>query len=103
MPDSAYRDLTEEEISFYQKEGAVLVPQCVDSKWLDRMTKAIDRQLARPSKWVQDTNPGSGQSRFLHDRYLWPTDTDFREYAFQSGVAELAAQAMRVKYGAYLF
>ena len=95
MPDSAYRDLTEEEISFYQKEGAVLVPQCVDSKWIERMTKAIDRQLARPSKWVHDTNPGSGQARFLHDRYLWPTDTDFREYAFQSGVAELAAQAMR--------
>ena len=42
MPDSAYRDLTEEEISFYQKEGAVLVPQCVDSKWLERMTKAIE-------------------------------------------------------------
>ena len=58
------------------------------------MTRAIDRQLASPSVWVHDTNPGGNQERFLHDRYLWPTDTDFREFAFNSGVAELAAQAM---------
>ena len=55
---------------------------------------AIDRQLASPSVWVHDTNPGGNEQRFLHDRYLWPTDPDFREFAFNSGVGELAAQAM---------
>ena len=94
MPDTAYRDLTDEEIRSYQEEGAVRVPQCVAPAWVERMTKAIDRQLARPSKWVHDTNPGARQGRFLHDRYLWPTETDFREFAFNSGVGELAAQAM---------
>ena len=74
MPDIAYRDLTDEEIKVYQEEGAVLVPQCVDHVWVERMTKAIDRQLASPSVWVHDTNPGGNQERFLHDRYLWPTD-----------------------------
>jgi len=82
MPDTAYRDLTDEEIRTYQEEGAALVPQCVDSVWVERMTGAIDRQLASPSVWVHDTNPGGSQERFLHDRYLWPTDPDFREFAF---------------------
>ena len=94
MPDTAYRDLTADEIRVYQEEGAALVPQCVDPVWIERMTNAIDRQLASPSVWVHDTNPGGNQERFLHDRYLWPTDPDFREFAFDSGVGELAAQAM---------
>ncbi len=95
MTSSAYRDLTAEEITTYQQEGVALAPQCVDPAWVERMSKAIDRLLAQPSKWAQDTNPGSEQARFLHDRYLWPTDKDFRDYVFHSGVAELAAQAMR--------
>ena len=95
MPDIAYRDLSEAEIESYQTEGVVLVKQCVDPSWIERMIKAIDGQLANPGKWVQDTNPGSDQGRFLHDRYLWPTMSEFRDYAFNSGVAELAAQAMR--------
>ena len=103
MPDTAYRDLTADEIRVYQEEGAALVPQCVDPVWIERMTNAIDRQLASPSVWVHDTNPGGNQERFLHDRYLWPTDTDFREFAFDSGVGELAAQAMGSKHRAHLF
>ncbi len=95
MADIAYRDLTDAEIESYQAEGVVLAKQCVDPSWIDRMIKAIDGQLANPGEWVQDTNPGSTQGRFIHDRYLWPTVSDFRDYAFDSGVAQLAAQAMR--------
>jgi hypothetical protein len=62
---------------------------------MDCMTAAIDRQLEQPGKWVQDTNPGSGTGRFMHDRHLWPTQADFRDYALESGVGELAAQAMK--------
>jgi len=95
MADNAYRDLSAAEIQNYQTEGVVLVKQCVDPNWIERMTIAIDRQLASPGKWVQDTNPGSDHGRFLHDRYLWPTEREFRDYAFNSGVGELAAQAMQ--------
>ena len=95
MADIAYRDLSAAEIENYHAEGVVLVKRCVDPSWIERMITAIDRQLANPGRWVQDTNPGSDQGRFLHDRYLWPTESEFRDYAFNSGVAELAAQAMQ--------
>jgi hypothetical protein len=70
MASNAYRNLTTQEIDEYQAEGVVLVKQCVDPIWIERMTKAIDDQLARPSQWGEDTNPGSKRARFLHDRYL---------------------------------
>ena len=95
MPDQAYRDLTESEIETYQAEGVVVARDCVDPAWVTRMLTAIDRQLARPGQWVQDTNPGGSSGRFMHDRYLWPTESEFRAFVFESGVGELAAQAMR--------
>ena len=97
MPDTAYRDLTDEEIRIYQEEGVALVRQCIDPEWIERMIKAIDRQLDQPGEWVQDTNPGMSRGRFFHGRYLWPTETEFREYVFNSGIGEIAAQAMRSK------
>ncbi len=95
MSETAYRDLTDAEIESYHTEGVALVKQCVDPTWIERMVIAINKQLSNPGKWVQDTNPGSDNKRFLHDRYLWPTENEFRNYVFNSGVAELAAQAMR--------
>ena len=97
MPDTAYRDLTDEEIRIYQEEGVALVRQCIDPEWIERMIKAIDQQLDQPGEWVQDTNPGMSRGRFFHGRYLWPTETEFREYVFNSGIGEIAAQAMRSK------
>jgi hypothetical protein len=95
MVKYACRDLSAEEIDAYECEGVALLRQCVDPVWIERMIGAIDRQLRKPSQWVQDTNPGSREGRFLHDRYLWPSQPDFRDYVFRSGVGELAAQAMR--------
>lgn len=89
-----YRTLSEQEIDTYSREGVVLVKDAVDPAWLPKMIKAIDAQLEKPGKWVQDTNPGGTKGRFLHDRYLWPTIPVFRDFSFNSGVARLAAQAM---------
>ena len=48
MPDTAYRDLTDEEIRTYQQEGAVVVAQCVDPVWVERMTRAIRPAACQP-------------------------------------------------------
>jgi ectoine hydroxylase-related dioxygenase (phytanoyl-CoA dioxygenase family) len=95
MTSTAYRNLSPEEINEYQAEGVVLVKQCVDPIWIERMTQAIDEQLARPSQWGDDTNPGAKKGRFLHDRYLWPTRPAFNNFVFNSGVAQIAGQAMK--------
>ena len=95
MPAAAFRDLSEAEITAYQEDGVVLARNCIDPAWIPRMVAAIDHQLAQPGQWVQDTNPGASTGRFMHDRYLWPTEPEFRAFVFESGVGTLAAQAMR--------
>lgn len=95
MSQRGERNLSTTEIETYQREGVVHAPACVDPAWVERMIEAVDRQLDKPGAWVQDTNPGGTRGRFLHDRYLWPTEPEFRAFVFESGVARLAAQAMR--------
>lgn len=97
MKDEIYRTLTPEEVASYESEGVVLIKDAVDPCWVDKMILAIDQQLNNPGEWVQDTNPGGAKGRFLHDRYLWPTVAAFRDFSFNSGVANLAAQAMGSK------
>lgn len=88
------RSLSAEEIASYRDVGVVHVRGAIGAEWTQRMYDKISDHLAGLGGFSGDTNPGSATSRFVHDRYMWPTDDDFRAYAFESGIARLAAQAM---------
>lgn len=88
------RDLSFEEIASYRAVGVVYVRGAISPEWTQRMYDKISAHMAGLGAFSGDTNPGSITSRFVHDRYMWPTDPDFRAYAFESGVAKLCAQAM---------
>lgn len=88
------RDLSFEEIASYRAVGVVYVRGAISPEWTQRMYDKISAHMAGLGAFSGDTNPGSVTSRFVHDRYMWPTDPDFRAYAFESGVAKLCAQAM---------
>lgn len=91
---SAERQLSPEEIRSYREDGVVHVRGAFGREWIETMLRRIDARMRRVGKWGGDSNPGGTQGRFLHDRYLWPEDEGFRDFAFNSGVARLAAQAM---------
>lgn len=88
------RNLTEAEIQAYRDEGVVHVRGAIDPDWIPAMIERIDARMRKVGRWGGDTNPGGGSGRFLHDRYLWPEEEGFRRFAFDSGLARLAAQAM---------
>lgn len=92
--DTQDRHLTAEEIAGYREVGVVHVRGAVSSHWIETMLRRIDARMKRVGKWGGDSNPGGSEGRFLHDRYMWPEDEGFRDFAFNSGVARLAAQAM---------
>ena len=89
-----YRDLTEPEIGRYRAEGVVHAPDCVDPSWLPRLGALIEGQMATPSARAGDSSPGAARNRSFSDRYFWPHHAGFRQFAFESGLAGLAGQAM---------
>lgn len=89
------RNLSSDEIASYRDAGVVHVRDAISPEWTQRMYDKISAHMAGLGTFSGDTNPGGATSRFVHDRYMWPTDGDFRAFAFESGVARLCAQAMQ--------
>jgi ectoine hydroxylase-related dioxygenase (phytanoyl-CoA dioxygenase family) len=88
------RNLSPEEIASYRDAGVAHVQGAISPEWTQRMYDKISAQMTGLGAFSGDTSPGSATGRFVHDRYMWPSDPDFRAYAFESGVAKLCAQAM---------
>ncbi len=88
------RDLTQAERQAFAENGVVLVPKAVSAAWVSRMTAVVDQQLAAPSKWSNDANPGAATDRNFTDRYLWRENAEINAFIRESGCAKLAAQAM---------
>ncbi|MFM6853810.1 MAG: phytanoyl-CoA dioxygenase family protein [Sphingopyxis sp.] len=93
--ESVFRQLSAEEIQSYQELGVVHVKGAISPEWAGRMLEKITTHMAGLGAFSGDTNPGGTTGRFVHYRYMWPNDDDFRAYAFESGIGALAAQAMQ--------
>ena len=97
------RRLTDREISAYQQDGVALIKAAIDKSWLVALDAVVDAQLKSPSRWVNDANPGAATNRLFTDRYLWRDNATVRDYVFNSGCAEIAAQAMESRQVRFYF
>ncbi|MEM7123174.1 MAG: phytanoyl-CoA dioxygenase family protein [Pseudomonadota bacterium] len=91
----ASRTLTDNEIDAFERDGVVLVREAADMLWIDRLNDVVKTQLAEPSRWVNDANPGAERDRFFTDRYLWRDNAAINAFVFEGGMGALAAQATR--------
>ena len=91
MQTKLSRSLSEAEIRTFDQDGVVCVKGMFDRDWIERMQKAVDNVLDRPSARGSDLKPESSFGRFAYDNYLWTFDDDFRAMAFDSPIGELAA------------
>jgi ectoine hydroxylase-related dioxygenase (phytanoyl-CoA dioxygenase family) len=97
------RNMNQPELDAYNKDGVALLRNAVDAEWITRMNQVIDQQLAAPSKWGNDANPGATVNRHFSDRYQWQNNTEINAYIHESGCARLAAQAMDSKSARFYF
>ena len=97
------RNLTDQEITEFKTDGVAGLRKAVDGIWVDRLSAVIDQQLAAPSKWSNDANPGATEDRHFSDRYLWQENLEINAFIRESGCARLAAQAMTSKSARFYF
>lgn len=88
------RNLTNQEIKAFNGDGVAVLRDAVNQNWVERMLAVVDNQLAVPSKWSNDVNPGATENRNFTDRYQWKENTEINAYIRESGCARLAGQAM---------
>ena len=103
MDNLPLRDVTEDEIEAYWKDGAVCLRNILSLDWIDRMGEALDRMLTNPGAMGTDINPKGSPGRFSFETFMWPHDEDFRAFALDSPLAPIAAQILRSEQVNFLF
>ncbi len=92
-PEAPIRQLTDEEVRAFEKDGVVCVRQIIPKHWIDLIAAAIERTKRRPSeagRMLSKPAPG-----FLNDLFVWMQDDAYRKFVFESPAAILARQVMR--------
>ena len=97
------RELTEQEVARFSKDGVIKVDQAVESDWIPKLLAVAEQQLKKPSKWVNDVNSGASEDRLFTDRYLWRSNDVIHQFIRESGCARLAAQAMNSQSSRFYF
>lgn len=97
------RQLSDIEMKAFGDDGVALVKDAVDSAWVNRLLAMVDDQMANPSKWANDANPGRSTDRLFTDRYMWRENSTINAFIRDSGVAALAGQAMNSSTARFYF
>ena len=85
--------LSRSQIEAFHRDGAILIEQAVPSEWLDRIDRAIERDIETPGPWCHGYTLPNGK-RFHGNMRIWETDPDFRAYCFEGPLPALAAELM---------
>src|SRR5205823_815796 len=94
-PRALARVIDESDVAAYERDGVVCLRQQLDSRWVDRLRGAIERDLAAPGPNATNFAEGSSAGKFFGDMFMWKQDPDFRDAALASTAPAIAARLMR--------
>jgi ectoine hydroxylase-related dioxygenase (phytanoyl-CoA dioxygenase family) len=90
-PSRPIRDLTDEEIAAFDRDGVVLARGVIPDDWVEHTARAIDDAAQNPTPFGVRLS-GKG----LHsDLFMWKYSKLFHDFVFHSPAAWLAQQVMR--------
>ncbi len=93
-------DVSQSEIEDFTRDGAIVLRQRVEPKWLDLLAAGVDRNRQNPSKWAHgfsaEVPDDDGEVvGFWSDYVTWPEIPEYQSVIFDSGLAKLAGQLMK--------
>lgn len=91
--DDPLRDLTQDELRAYARDGVIHAANLFPEAWLERMCAAVDRFASQPSPFGDAVS--MQDQGFTGDLFVWKLDADFRDFVFESPAARIASQVLR--------
>jgi ectoine hydroxylase-related dioxygenase (phytanoyl-CoA dioxygenase family) len=91
--------VTDEDIAQFERDGVICLRSMFDAEWIERMNRAVNRimdaqhPMARPREVTKALGGKTG--RYHINTFVWMWDDDFRAWALESPMAEIAARMMR--------
>jgi hypothetical protein len=91
MSKASYQ-ISDAERETYNRDGALVLRGVIDTSWLDRLSSAIERDIAEPGPYFHGYVPEDGKGHFHGNLKIWQNDPDFRALCLESGLANIAEQ-----------
>ncbi len=88
---ATYR-VSDAELEAYANDGALLLKSVIDEPWLAQVAEAIERVIESPGPFCHGYEADNGRGRFHGKLRIWENDKAFREFCFDSGLPQIAAQ-----------
>lgn len=82
----------------YNEKGASIIRQCVSQKWLEKLRRAIEKDISNPGPFVHSYKAENGTGAFHGNLRTWENDSSFKSFCFESALPELASKLMESKY-----
>ncbi|MDF2388295.1 phytanoyl-CoA dioxygenase family protein [Nostoc ellipsosporum NOK] len=86
--------ISTQDIEAFERDGVICIKNALDGFWVERMQKAIERNLSDGSMGIHGSNKIE-RYVVMHDSGIWLKDPDFRALVFESPLANLAAQLLK--------
>ena len=87
--------LTNEEINFYQKQGALIIKN-VFKPWINILREGFEKVLKEPGPHARE-NVKNEEGRFFEDYCNWQRIFEFKKFAEESPAAQIVGEATRSK------
>ncbi len=86
------KDITDAHRQAYERDGGVCLRGMFDEEWVTRMRRAVEDALEHSDDFIRfDVGPGWDLG-FKVFTQMWMTSDDFREFVFDSPVAEIVGR-----------
>jgi len=93
--------VTEADIERFDQDGAIVLRDVFSQEWVQKVKEGIQINLANPSKYSEKLALKEGQGAYFNDYCNWQTIQQFKDFAFNSPAAEIAAKLMNSQYSVF--
>jgi ectoine hydroxylase-related dioxygenase (phytanoyl-CoA dioxygenase family) len=87
-------EVTAAQRAAYADDGVVVLREALDERWLALLETAVARNLAEPGEHAQHYTPEGQPGQYFGDYCNWGRIDEFRQVAFDSGLAGTARDLM---------
>ena len=87
--------VTERDVETYERDGVVCLRGVFDRHWIDLLAEGVEKDIRAPGPLHTLQQTAAEPGFFLTDFCMAQRFAEFREFLFESPVAEIAARIMR--------
>jgi len=94
-------EVSQADVARFEKDGAIVLRNVFSKEWVEKVRAGIQINLEKPSQYSEKLALKEGQGSYFNDYCNWQIIKQFKDFAFNSPAAEIAATLMQSKYAVF--